>query len=69
MPPERERGPAPTFLARGDLKRPADALASYDRAIALKSDYAEAYGSRGNSLQDLKRPADALAIRQIDLAL
>ncbi len=26
-----------------DLKRPADALASYDKAIALKPDYAEAY--------------------------
>ena len=29
--------------ALGDLKRPAEALASYDKAIALKPDYAEAY--------------------------
>ena len=30
-----------------DLKRPEEALASYDRAIALKPDYAEAYNNRG----------------------
>ena len=44
-----------------DLKRPAEALASYKRAIALKPDYAEAHYNRGNALMDLKRPAEALA--------
>ena len=34
-----------------DLKRPAEALASYDRAIALKPDYAEAHSNRGNALR------------------
>ena len=34
-----------------DLKRPEEALASYDKAIALKPDYAEAYNNRGNALQ------------------
>ena len=33
-----------------DLKRSDDALASYDRAIALKPDYAEAYNNRGITL-------------------
>ena len=40
-------------IALKELKRPADALASYDRAIALKPDFAEAYCSRGNALLDL----------------
>jgi tetratricopeptide (TPR) repeat protein len=35
-----------------DLKRPADALASYDKAIALKPDFAEAHNNRGNALTD-----------------
>ena len=52
-----------------DLKRPADALASYDKAIALKPDYAEAYNNRGNALTDLKRPADALASYDRAIAL
>ena len=36
-------------------------MASYDKAIALKPDFAEAYKNRGNALKDLKRHADALA--------
>ena len=44
-----------------DLKRPAEALASYDKAIALKPDYAQAHNNRGAALRDLKRPAEALA--------
>jgi tetratricopeptide (TPR) repeat protein len=44
-----------------DLKRLDDALASYDRAIAIKPDYAEAYSNRGVTLKDLKRLDDALA--------
>ncbi len=38
-----------------DLKRPEDALASYDRAIALKPDLANAHSNRGAVLQKLKR--------------
>ena len=52
-----------------DLKRPEEALASYDRAIALRPDYAEAYNNRGNALMDLKRPADALASYDKAIAL
>ncbi len=52
-----------------DLKRPEDALASYDRAIALKPEYAGAYYNRGNSLRKLKRPEDALASYDKAIAL
>lgn len=44
-----------------DLKRYAEALASYGKAIALKPDYAEAYNNRGVTLHALKRFAEALA--------
>ncbi len=30
-----------------DLKRPEDALASYDRAVALNPDHPEGYSNRG----------------------
>jgi protein O-GlcNAc transferase len=43
------------------LKRPQDALVSFDRALALKPDHAEALNNRGNALRDLKRPQEALA--------
>jgi predicted Zn-dependent protease len=43
------------------LKRPAEALASYAKAIALKPNFAVVYSNRGNALMDLKRPAEALA--------
>jgi tetratricopeptide (TPR) repeat protein len=43
------------------LRRPAEALASYNKAIALRPDYAEAHSNRGTALLDLKRPAEALA--------
>ena len=35
-----------------DLKRPEEALASYDQALAIKPDYAEALNNRGNALRD-----------------
>jgi predicted O-linked N-acetylglucosamine transferase (SPINDLY family) len=38
-----------------DLKQLDAAMASYDRAIAIKPDYAEAYSNRGNALLQLKQ--------------
>ena len=43
------------------LGRYDEALVSYDRAIALKPDYARAYNNRGVALGRLERHADALA--------
>ena len=37
------------------LKRLDEAMASYDKALALKPDYAEAFNNHGNALQELKR--------------
>jgi len=42
------------------LGRADDALKSYERAIALKPDFAEALNNRGNALRGLKRLHDAL---------
>lgn len=39
----------------------ADALASYDRAIALRPDYAQAYCNRGDAFKEIMRLEDALA--------
>ena len=36
-------------------------MASYDKALAIKSDYAEALYNRGNALRELKRFAEAVA--------
>ena len=44
-----------------ELKRYDEALASYDRALSLRPDYAEALNNRGNALQELKRLDEALA--------
>ena len=44
-----------------DLKRHQEALASYDRALALQPDYAEAHANRGNTLHQLNRCDEALA--------
>jgi tetratricopeptide (TPR) repeat protein len=43
-----------------DLKRLDEAIRSYDRAIALKPDFAEAHCNRGNALKDLQRWEEAL---------
>jgi protein O-GlcNAc transferase len=43
------------------LKLPEEALASYNRAIALKPDYAVVFNNRGNALQDLQRFDEALS--------
>jgi protein O-GlcNAc transferase len=51
------------------LGRYQEALASYDRAVSLKPNYAEAYNDRGNTLLSLHRPAEALASYDRALAL
>ena len=43
------------------LKRPQEALASYNRALHLAPDFAAGYMNRGNALLDLNRPAEAIA--------
>src|SRR5580704_6581722 len=43
------------------LNRYNEALASYDKAIALKPDYANAHFNRGIVLKKLARPDEALA--------
>src|SRR5215467_8475346 len=45
------------------------AVASYDRAIALKPDFAEAYSNRGNALRDLRQLEAALASYDRAIAL
>jgi tetratricopeptide (TPR) repeat protein len=51
------------------LKQYAEALASYDRAIALKPGYANAHFNRGTVLKKLGRREDALASYDRALAL
>src|SRR5262249_30347374 len=64
---------AETFNNRGntlqELKRFDEALASYDKAIALKPDYAEALNNSGNALQALERFDEALASYDKAIAL
>jgi tetratricopeptide (TPR) repeat protein len=54
-------------LARGGQLQ--DALAHFDKAVALKPDYAEAHNNRALILQDLNRLDDALASLDRTLAL
>ena len=61
--------PSTIAAMRSDLKRPEEALASYDKALAIRPDYAEALSNRGNALQDLKRPEEALASYDKALAI
>jgi Tetratricopeptide repeat len=51
------------------MKRFDEALASYDKALALKPDYAEVFNNRGNTLLELKRVDEALASYDKALAL
>jgi tetratricopeptide (TPR) repeat protein len=44
-----------------DLGRFEEALASYDKAIALKPRYPEAFYNRGNTLKDFDRCEEVLA--------
>jgi len=52
-----------------ELRRIEEALASYDKAVALKPDYAEVYSNRGIALHDLKRSEEALASYDRAIAL
>ncbi len=52
-----------------ELQRNDEALASYERALKLKPDYAEALGNRGNVLLILKRADEALACHERALKL
>jgi predicted O-linked N-acetylglucosamine transferase (SPINDLY family) len=66
-------GVAEAYNNRGnallDLKRPEEALASYDKALVLKPDYAEAHTNRAAALKELKRFDEALASYDKALAL
>jgi protein O-GlcNAc transferase len=55
--------------ALSDLKRPEEALASYNRSIVLKPDHAEANYNHGNALRELNRPAEAIASYERAIAL
>jgi len=44
-----------------ELRRYGEALASYDRALSLRPDYAEALHNRSVALLDLQRYEDAIA--------
>src|SRR5258706_10541844 len=63
---------AHVFYNRGnalkDLGRQNEAIASYDKAIALKPDYTSAISNRGNALMDLKRIEEAIASYEQALA-
>jgi tetratricopeptide (TPR) repeat protein len=52
-----------------ELKRHDEALVSYDRALALRPDYADALNNRGITLQALGRHAEALASYDAVLSL
>ena len=49
-------------LVLGALKRPAEALAHFDKALALDPDHFEALANRGNILLDLDRAEEALRL-------
>jgi predicted O-linked N-acetylglucosamine transferase (SPINDLY family) len=57
--------PFAAYLSRGHAlmgsRRLSEALASYEKAIALKFDYAEAYFHRGNVMHELRQDAQAVA--------
>src|SRR6185437_14878935 len=52
-----------------DLHRFEEALASYDRALALRPDFAEALSNRGNALRELDRFEEAMASFERAIAL
>jgi len=56
-------------VSLGKLRRVAEALASFDCAIALQPDGAEAHSNRANALRALDRPEKALASSNRAIAL
>jgi hypothetical protein len=52
-----------------DLRRPLEALAASDEALAVNPDYAEAHSNRGAALYDLRRLEEALAAYDRAIAL
>ena len=48
-------------VVQSRLDKKVTALASYERALALRPDYAEAFSNRGLTLHELKRYDEALA--------
>jgi protein O-GlcNAc transferase len=56
-------------VVRSGLGRLQEALASYDKALAIRPDNAEALNNRGITLEDLKRFEDALASYDKALAI
>jgi predicted O-linked N-acetylglucosamine transferase (SPINDLY family) len=52
-----------------DLNQLEAAVASYDKAISLKPDYAEAHNNRGNALAELRRLEEVLTSYEITLRL
>ena len=64
---------ADAFNNRGvvlaELERLDEALASYDRAIALKPGYADAFNNKGNALRELRRLDEALTSYDQAIAL
>jgi tetratricopeptide (TPR) repeat protein len=51
------------------MERFAEALASYDKALAIRPDYATALNNRGTALTALKRSEEALASYDQALAI
>jgi hypothetical protein len=56
-------------MAFHELKRFEEALASHDRAIELRQDFADAHSNRGNALRSLKRFDEALTSFEQVIAL
>ena len=56
-------------MRSGSSIGPVEALASYDRAIALRPDYAEAFNNRANVLNQLRRFDEALESAERAIAL
>ena len=55
--------------ARQSLKLLSDALASYDQAISLRPNFAEAFNNRGDVLREMGRIEEARASYDRALAL
>jgi tetratricopeptide (TPR) repeat protein len=56
-------------IALMELRRPEEALASYDQALAIRPDYADAFNNRAAALKEMKRFDEALASYDKALAI